>query len=94
MAYEGRHATATRWRSSRYPGSGIDKLEDIKGKKLAFTTETSNSGYKAPPAILRDKFKLEAGKDYRAGVLRQARQLDPRRRQQGLSRPPPSPIPC
>jgi len=47
-----------------YPGSGIAKVEDIKGKKMAFTAETSNSGYKAPSALLRDKFKLEAGKDY------------------------------
>ena len=47
-----------------HPGSGIEKPEDIKGKKMAFTSETSNSGYKAPAAILRDKFKLEAKKDY------------------------------
>ncbi len=47
-----------------YPGSGIDKIEDIKGKRLAFTAETSNSGYKAPAALLRDQFKMEAGKDY------------------------------
>lgn len=47
-----------------YPGSGIEKVEDIKGKKLAFTSETSNSGFKAPSALLRDEFKLEAGKDF------------------------------
>jgi len=47
-----------------YPGSGIDKIEDIRGKKMAFTAETSNSGYKAPSALLRDQFKMEAGKDY------------------------------
>jgi phosphonate transport system substrate-binding protein len=47
-----------------YPGSGIEKIEDIKGKKMAFTAETSNSGYKAPSALLRDKFNLEAKKDY------------------------------
>jgi phosphonate transport system substrate-binding protein len=47
-----------------YPGSGITKVEDIKGKKLAFTSETSNSGYKAPSALLREQFKLEAGKDF------------------------------
>jgi phosphonate transport system substrate-binding protein len=47
-----------------YPGSGIDKPDDIKGKKMAFTSETSNSGFKAPSALLRDKFKLEAKKDY------------------------------
>ena len=47
-----------------FPGSGVEKVEDIKGKKIAFTSETSNSGYKAPSAILRDKFGLVAGTDY------------------------------
>ncbi|MDH5858983.1 phosphate/phosphite/phosphonate ABC transporter substrate-binding protein [Lampropedia aestuarii] len=47
-----------------YPASGIEKVEDIKGKKMAFTSETSNSGYKAPSALLREQFKMEAGKDY------------------------------
>jgi len=47
-----------------YPGSGITKVEDIKGKKMAFTSETSNSGYKAPSALLRSQFGMEAGKDY------------------------------
>ena len=49
-----------------YPGSGVSKVGDIKGKKMAFTSETSNSGYKAPSALLRDEFKLEAGKDFTA----------------------------
>lgn len=47
-----------------HPGSGVEKVEDIKGKKMAFTSETSNSGYKAPSALLRDKFKMEPKKDY------------------------------
>lgn len=47
-----------------YPGSGITKVEDLRGKTLAFTAETSNSGYKAPSAILRDRFGLLAGRDY------------------------------
>jgi len=47
-----------------YPGSGIEKIEDIKGKKLAFTSETSNSGFKAPSALLRDQFRMEAKTDY------------------------------
>ncbi len=47
-----------------HPGSGVAKVEDIKGKKLAFTSETSNSGFKAPSALLRDKFGLQATKDY------------------------------
>jgi phosphonate transport system substrate-binding protein len=47
-----------------HPGSGIEKIEDLKGKRLAFTSETSNSGYKAPAALLRDKYKMVSGKDY------------------------------
>ena len=47
-----------------YPGSGITKVEDIKGKQLAFSAETSNSGYKAPVALLRTEYKLESGKDF------------------------------
>jgi len=49
-----------------HPGSGVSKVADIKGKRMAFTSETSNSGYKAPSALLRDEFKLEAGKDFTA----------------------------
>jgi phosphonate transport system substrate-binding protein len=49
-----------------HPGSGVSKVEDIRGKRMAFTSETSNSGYKAPSALLRDEFKLEAGKDFTA----------------------------
>lgn len=47
-----------------YPGSGIDTVEDIKGKKLAFTAPTSNSGYKAPSAMLKAEYGLEAEKDF------------------------------
>lgn len=47
-----------------YPGSGIEKPEDIKGKTLAFTAETSNSGYKAPSALLKAEYGLVAGTDY------------------------------
>ena len=47
-----------------YPGSGIEKVEDIKGKKLAFTSETSNAGFKVASDLLRQQFKLEAGKDF------------------------------
>jgi phosphonate transport system substrate-binding protein len=47
-----------------HPGSGINKVEDIRGKRLAFTSETSNSGFKAPSALLRQTFKMEPGKDY------------------------------
>jgi phosphonate transport system substrate-binding protein len=47
-----------------YPGSGVEKVEDIKGKKMAFTAETSNSGYKAPSALLKGEFKMEPKRDY------------------------------
>ena len=47
-----------------FPGSGVTKLDDIKGKKMAFTSQTSNSGYRAPAALLRQNYQLEAGKDY------------------------------
>lgn len=49
-----------------YPGSGIEKVEDIKGKKLAFTSETSNSGFKAPSALLASEFNMKAGEDFEA----------------------------
>ena len=47
-----------------YPGSGIETPEDLKGKELAFTSETSNSGFKAPSAILKADYGLEAGTDF------------------------------
>lgn len=47
-----------------YPGSGIEKVEDIKGKTLAFSSETSNSGFKAPSAILKADYGMEAGRDF------------------------------
>lgn len=47
-----------------YPGSGIEKVEDIKGQQLAFTSPTSNSGFKAPSAILKADFNMVAEKDF------------------------------
>jgi len=47
-----------------YPDSGITKVEDIKGKTLAFTSPTSNSGFKAPSAILKAEFDMLAEKDF------------------------------
>jgi phosphonate transport system substrate-binding protein len=47
-----------------YPGSGIESIEDLKGRNLAFTAETSNSGFKAPSALLKAEFGLEAGRDF------------------------------
>ena len=47
-----------------YPGSGIEKVEDIKGKTLAFTSPTSNSGFKAPSAILKNEFNMVKDTDF------------------------------
>ncbi|MEI8275703.1 MAG: phosphate/phosphite/phosphonate ABC transporter substrate-binding protein [Hyphomicrobiales bacterium] len=44
--------------------SPIKTPADLKGKKLAFTAPTSNSGYKAPSAILKAEFNLEAKTDF------------------------------
>jgi phosphonate transport system substrate-binding protein len=49
-----------------YPGSGINEVTDLNGKTLAFTSETSNSGFKAPSAILKAEFGMEAGSDFEA----------------------------
>ncbi|MCK2149565.1 phosphate/phosphite/phosphonate ABC transporter substrate-binding protein [Marinobacter alexandrii] len=47
-----------------YPGSGIDAVEDIRGKEMAFTSQTSNSGFKAPSAILKADYNMVAGEDF------------------------------
>lgn len=47
-----------------WPDSGIAKPEDLAGKQLAFTSETSNSGFKAPQALLESEFGLKANDDY------------------------------
>lgn len=47
-----------------FPGSGIEKVEDIKGKQLAFTSPTSNSGFKAPSAILKGDFDMLPDRDF------------------------------
>ncbi|MHA1153668.1 MAG: phosphate/phosphite/phosphonate ABC transporter substrate-binding protein [Alphaproteobacteria bacterium] len=49
-----------------YPGSGIEKVEDLKGRQLAFTAPTSNSGFKAPSAILKAEFDLIKDRDFTA----------------------------
>ncbi len=47
-----------------YPGSGIEGVEDLEGRQMAFTAETSNSGFRAPSALLRSEYGLEAGEDF------------------------------
>jgi len=44
--------------------SPIKTPADLKGKKVAFTSPTSNSGFKAPSAILKADFNLEAERDF------------------------------
>ncbi|KPQ19652.1 phosphate/phosphite/phosphonate ABC transporter substrate-binding protein [Halomonas sp. HL-93] len=47
-----------------YPGSGIESVEDLQGRQLAFTSETSNSGFRAPSALLRSEYGMEADEDF------------------------------
>ncbi|MEM9139363.1 MAG: phosphate/phosphite/phosphonate ABC transporter substrate-binding protein [Pseudomonadota bacterium] len=47
-----------------YPGSGIERVEDIKGGQLAFTSPTSNSGFKAPSAILKADYDMIPERDF------------------------------
>src|SRR5437868_10599525 len=44
--------------------SAIKTPADLKGKKVAFTAPTSNSGFKAPSAILAADFNLVADRDF------------------------------
>jgi len=44
--------------------SPIKTPADLKGKKVAFTAPTSNSGFKAPSAILESEFNLKAERDF------------------------------
>lgn len=45
--------------------SPIQAPADLKGKTLAFTSPTSNSGFKAPSAILKSSFNLVANTDFK-----------------------------
>ncbi len=44
----------------------IRKIEDLKGRTVAFTDPNSNSGFKAPSALLKAQYNLEAGKDFKS----------------------------
>ncbi len=44
--------------------SGIESIEDIKGRSLAFTSPTSNSGFKTPTVLLQEEYDLIAERDY------------------------------
>jgi len=45
--------------------SPIKRVEDIRGRTMAFTDPNSNSGFKAPSALLRSEFKMVADKDFK-----------------------------
>ena len=47
-----------------HPDSGINSVEEIKGRTLAFTSPTSNSGFKAPSALLKSEFDMLADRDF------------------------------
>jgi phosphonate transport system substrate-binding protein len=44
--------------------SPIQSASEIEGKTMAFTSPTSNSGFKAPSAILKGEFGLVADRDF------------------------------
>ena len=44
----------------------LQKIEDLKGRTVAFTDPNSNSGFKAPSALLKAQYNLEAGKDFKS----------------------------
>lgn len=46
-------------------GGPIKTPADIRGKTMAFSSPTSNSGFKAPSVLLKTEFGLEAEKDYK-----------------------------
>ncbi|MEM1381898.1 MAG: phosphate/phosphite/phosphonate ABC transporter substrate-binding protein, partial [Pseudomonadota bacterium] len=47
-----------------YPGSEVRSVEDIKGRTLTHTSQTSNSGFKAPTALMKAEFGMVSGEDY------------------------------
>lgn len=46
--------------------SDIQELADLDGREVAFTEPTSNSGFKAPSALLDSQFGLREGENYTA----------------------------
>lgn len=46
--------------------SDIETIEDVRDRQMAFTSETSNSGFKAPSALLQAEFDMIEGRDFSA----------------------------
>ncbi len=44
--------------------SGIESVEDVRGRTLAFTSPTSNSGYKVPRVLLEEEYGLLPDRDF------------------------------
>lgn len=44
--------------------SGIESVDGLRGRTLAFTSPTSNSGFKAPSVLLEAEFGLVAERDF------------------------------
>src|SRR5690554_5887266 len=47
-----------------WPGSCIESVCDLSGRGMAFTSPTSNSGFKAPSALLESEFGLVPDEDF------------------------------
>jgi hypothetical protein len=45
--------------------SPIQRMDDLRGRTIAFTSQTSNSGFKAPSALLEKTYGLVAERDFR-----------------------------
>jgi phosphonate transport system substrate-binding protein len=45
--------------------SPIQRMEDLRGRQLAFTAQTSTSGFRAPSVLLRDQFNMLPERDFR-----------------------------
>ncbi len=43
----------------------IQRMEDLRGRTVAFTSQTSNSGFKAPSALLQQTYGLVADRDFK-----------------------------
>ena len=62
---EGRRSIGYEMEIITYPGSGVTKIEDIKGKKMAFTVADLEFGLsRRRRRCCKQNYKLEAGKDY------------------------------
>lgn len=46
--------------------SGVREVMDLRGKTIAFTSPTSNSGFKAPQVLMREEFGMEIERDFEA----------------------------